>query len=71
MLDIGRVLKQDRLVRALTGMNRKAFEELLVAFSLLYEQARQTQPRQRAVGGGRKARLLGNQEQLFFHFVLL
>jgi hypothetical protein len=66
MLDIGRVLKQDRLVRALTGMNRKAFEELLVAFSLLYEQARQTQPRQRAVGGGRKARLLGNQEQLFF-----
>ena len=66
MLDIGRVLKQDRLVRALTGMNRKAFEELLVAFSLLYEQARQTQPRQRAVGGGRKARLLGNQEKLFF-----
>ena len=66
MLDIGRVLKQDRLVRALTGMNRKAFEELLVAFSLLYEQARQTQPRQRAVGGGRKAGLLGNQEKLFF-----
>jgi hypothetical protein len=66
MLDIGRVLKQDRLLRALTGLNRKAFEELLAAFSRLYEHARQTQPRQRAVGGGRKARLLGTQEKLFF-----
>ncbi|WP_242042137.1 transposase [Leptolyngbya sp. FACHB-541] len=47
-------------------MNRKAFEELLVGFSLLYEQTRQSQPRQRAVGGGRKARLLGSQEKLFF-----
>lgn len=66
MLDIERVLKQDRLLRALTGLNRKAFEALLVAFNPLYEQSRQTQPRQRAVGGGRKARLLGTQEKLFF-----
>lgn len=66
MLDIERVLNQDRLLRALTGLNCKAFEELLVAFSPLYEQTRQTEPRQRAVGGGRKARLLGTQEKLFF-----
>ena len=66
MLDIGRVLNQDRLLRALTGLNRKAFEELLSAFSPLYDQARQTGPRQRALGGGRKARLLGSQEKLFF-----
>jgi hypothetical protein len=66
MLDIGRVLKQDRLLRALTGLNRKAFEALLGEFSPLYEQTRQSQPRQRAVGGGRKARLLGSQEKLFF-----
>jgi len=49
MPDIERVLNRDRLLRALTGLNRKAFEELLVAFSPLYEQARQRQPRQRAV----------------------
>jgi hypothetical protein len=66
MLNIQRVLNQDRLLRALTGLNRKAFDQLLVAFSPLYEQSRQTQPRQRAVGGGRKARLLGTQEKLFF-----
>lgn len=66
MLNIDRVLKQDRLLRALTGLNRKAFEELLDTFRPLYEQSCQTQPRQRAVGGGRKARLLGSQEKLFF-----
>jgi hypothetical protein len=66
MLDVERVLNQDRLLRALTGLNRKAFDELLSVFSPVYEQARHTQPRQRAVGGGRKARLLGTQEKLFF-----
>jgi hypothetical protein len=66
MLNVGRVLNQDRLLRALTGLNRKAFDALLAAFRLLYEQTRQTQPRQRAVGGGRKARLGGSQEKLFF-----
>lgn len=66
MLDIQRVLKQDRLLRAMTGLNRKAFEALLETFSRLYEAARQQQPRQRAVGGGRKARLLHTQEKLFF-----
>lgn len=66
MLDIQRVLNQDRLLRALTGLNRKAFDELLRTFSPVYEQSCQTQPRQRAVGGGRKARLCGTQEKLFF-----
>jgi hypothetical protein len=66
MLDIERALNQDRLLRALTGLNRKAFDALLADFSTLYEQSRQTRPRQRAVGGGRKARLLKTQEKLFF-----
>lgn len=66
MLDIQRALNQDRLLRALTGLNRKAFDALLATFALLYEHSSHTQPRQRAVGGGRKARLLGTQEKLFF-----
>lgn len=66
MLDIQLVLNQDRLLRALTGLNRKAFDALLETFSLLYKQTRSSQPRQRAVGGGRKARLLSTQEKLFF-----
>ena len=66
MLDIQRVLNQDRLLRALTGLNRKAFDELRRSFSPVYEQSRQIQPRQRAVGGGRKARLLDTPGKLFF-----
>jgi Helix-turn-helix of DDE superfamily endonuclease/DDE superfamily endonuclease len=66
MLKIQRVLNQDRLLRALTGLNRKAFDDMLEAFSLVYEQTRQTQPRQRAIGGRRKARLLSTQEKLVF-----
>ena len=60
------MLNQDRLLRALTGLNRQAFEALLETFSFLYAQSRQQQPRQRAVGGGRQARLLTSQEKLFY-----
>ena len=66
MLDIERALKQDRLLRALTGLNRKAFDALLPTFSEIYEQTGSSQPRQRAVGGGRKARLRHIQDQQFF-----
>jgi hypothetical protein len=56
MLNIERALKQDRLLRAMTGLNRKAFDALLPTFSAVYEQTLLQQPRQRAMGGGRKAR---------------
>ncbi len=68
MLDINRVLKEDRLLRALTGLNRQAFDELLEAFSVQVDleairltprsaNASTQKPRLRARGGGRKARL--------------
>ena len=53
MLDIERGLRQEGLLKALTGLNRKAFEALIPEFSEVYEQTRQTQPRRRALGGGR------------------
>ncbi|NJL38578.1 MAG: transposase [Leptolyngbyaceae cyanobacterium SM1_4_3] len=66
MLNIERALKQDRLLRALTGLNRKAFDALLPTFSAVYEQSLLGHPRQRAVGGGRKARLGNPQDKLFY-----
>jgi hypothetical protein len=36
MLNIERALKQDRLLRAMTGLNRKAFDALLPMFSAVY-----------------------------------
>ncbi|MEB3342902.1 transposase family protein [Okeania sp.] len=68
MLDINRVLKEDRLLRALTGLNRKAFDELLEVFSVqldLEAIARTQKPRLRARGGSRKARLPEAKDQLF------
>jgi hypothetical protein len=66
MLNIERALKQDRLLRALTGLNRKAFDDLLSTFNAVYEQSLLQQPRQRAMGGGRKARLHKAQDKLFY-----
>lgn len=66
MLNIERVLKQDRLLRAMTGLNRKAFAELLPSFTQVYEQSLVKHPRQRAMGGGRKAHLRTCQDKLFY-----
>ena len=66
MLNTERALKQDRLLRAMTGLNRQAFDALLLTFSEVYEQIQREQPRQRALGGGRKARLRTPQDKLFY-----
>lgn len=68
MLDLERILRSDRLLRAMTGLNRKAFEALLPSFTTAYEQ-RQMKPegeRKRAPGGGRKATLRTTQDKLFY-----
>jgi hypothetical protein len=59
MLNISRALENDRLLRALTGLNRQAFDKLCKVFGEVYQQVLQSdpKPRQRARGGGRKARL--------------
>jgi hypothetical protein len=68
MLNLERILKQDRLVRALTGLNRKAFEALLPSFTEAYERRLFNDPqgRQRAPGGGRKATLRTMEEKLVY-----
>ena len=68
MLDVDRVLRQERLMRAMTGLTLPSFARLLVSFSMASEQAEQQDPtpRQRARGGGRKPRLAGIDHQLFF-----
>ena len=67
MLDIKRAMNNDRLMRALTGLNLAAFEQLLPSFSAAYEATHPiSKPRKRAVGGGRKPTLKQMSEQLFF-----
>jgi hypothetical protein len=68
MLNLERALNQDRLLRALTGLNWKAFDALLPSFEQAYAASRiAAKPqRQRAVGGGRKARLESSEAKLFY-----
>lgn len=68
MLNINRALENDRLLRALTGLNRKAFDLLCEVFSTTYQEQLESnpQPRKRARGGGRKARLESIESKLFF-----
>ena len=68
MFNINRALENDRLLRALTGLNRKAFERLCEVFEVVYEEILEsdTKPRKRARGGGRKARLSSIESKLFF-----
>ncbi len=68
MLNLERILKQDRLMRAMTGLNRKAFEELLPSFRAAYQQSlfKSEEERKRAPGGGRKATLRTMAEKLLY-----
>jgi hypothetical protein len=68
MLNIERILNQDRLVRAMTGLNRQAFYNLLPTFAAEYTQAeeKRQRERQRAIGGGAKAKLATAEAKLFY-----
>jgi hypothetical protein len=68
MLNIERILKNDRLLRATTGLNRKAFDNLLVDFRKVYQEEMENKEtaRMRKIGGGRKAKLETITEKLFY-----
>jgi hypothetical protein len=66
MLNIKRILGQDRLLRATTGLNKKAFEALLEKFTQVYLALTNKRVRKRKRGGGRKARWQSTKEKLFY-----
>lgn len=71
MLDLDRIFQQDRVMRAMTGLNHAAFEALLADFIPVYHASlvRPGMVRKRAVGGGRKATLSNSQAKLFYILV--
>ena len=69
MININKILEKDRLLRAMTGLNKKAFENLLEKFEKVYneeEEKRGKRLRKRKRGGGRKGRLASMAEKLFY-----
>jgi hypothetical protein len=70
MLDLARLQRDERLLRAMTGLNHKALEELKPSFAQALAEApiprRSEQPRERRVGGGRKPRLASVEDKLLY-----
>ena len=61
-----RALKNERLLKSLTGLGIKEFKDLAELFSLELQILRKSYPRQRVVGGGRKGALATVEDKLFY-----
>lgn len=71
MMNINRILKNERLMLALTGLNSKEFKELLPIFSIIWKKKKREQYHlnatgARAMGGGRKGFLKTVEDKLFY-----
>ncbi len=71
MMNIERLLKNERLMLALTGLNPREFLNLLSTFAKTWQRKKikqhsQNSTGQRAIGGGRKGFLRTIPEKLFF-----
>ncbi len=71
MMNINRILKNERLMLALTGLNSKEFTELLPTFTAIWKDKRReyynlNAAGDRAMGGGRKGFLKTVEDKLFY-----
>lgn len=76
MINIAKALKNDRLLKSLTGLTKAKFEELCTYFDTILKEERgkdyQSNPnRQRRPGGGAKGHLKTAKEKLFYRDVLM
>jgi hypothetical protein len=71
MLNVERVMNDERQMRAMTGMNLQSFNALLPYFETAYqEQISQSKRwRMRALGGGRKPKLSTIEDKLLYILV--
>lgn len=66
LLNINRALNNDRLLRAVIGMGKKEFSELLLNFSFIANRIPYKRNRKRKPGGGRTHTLERAAEKLFY-----
>ena len=78
-MNINRALRDERLMKGVTGMSIKGFNELLKDFKQNFEKEKRTNYNkevkkgklERKPGGGRKGRLETLQDKLFLRFFIL
>jgi hypothetical protein len=66
MLNVERMMKDDRQMSAMTGMNLQAFNALVPSFAAAYQEhiSQSKRWRMRAAGGGRKPKLMTIEDKL-------
>lgn len=61
-----RAQRQERVMRAITGVSIRQFNELCILFQEAFSHKSLQKPRKRSIGGGRKNTLLTSEEKVFF-----
>ncbi len=65
-MDINKILRNHRMSMALIGLSKVKFEELLVTFTQILIDERNTKKRKRKIGGGRNGNIKSAEQKLFF-----
>lgn len=65
-MNIDDVLSNNRLVKAVLGVRKEAFEALLVTFTQILREEAESKKRKRAYGGGSKGNIKDPRKKLFF-----
>lgn len=65
-MDINKILRNHRMSMALIGLSKIKFEELLVTFTQILVEERNTHKRKRKIGGGRNGNIKSAEQKLFF-----
>lgn len=65
-MDINKVLRNHRMSMALIGLSKVKFEELLVTFTQILTEERNSHKRKRRIGGGRNGNIKSAEQKLFF-----
>lgn len=66
IMDINKILRNHRMSMALIGLSKEKFEELLVTFTQILIDERNTHKRKRKIGGGRNGNIKSAEQKLFF-----
>jgi len=65
-MDIDKVLNNKRMVRAVLGIKKETFEDLLSSFSQILREEAEKKDRKRAYGGGSNGNIKDPRKKLFF-----
>ena len=68
IINITKAKKSDRIMRAITGLDKNEFENLAQTFTqvLVNYEPHSTEPREREIGGGRRHTLETMEDKLFY-----